>query len=59
MLPYPSDEAEEDEALLRSLVRSEEERRRLHPTAKADGSRWFSSVNIVPLEKYRKAGRRP
>jgi hypothetical protein len=59
VLPYPNDEADEDEALLRSLVRSEEERRHLHPTAKADGSRWFRSPNVVPIEKYRKLKRQP
>jgi hypothetical protein len=43
----------EDEAWLRKLTFSEEERLSL-TTAKWDGeARWFSSPNIVPMERYR------
>jgi hypothetical protein len=44
----------EDEAFLRQLIRPDEERQRLHPTTVwLSGYRWFSSPNVVPIEKYR------
>jgi hypothetical protein len=42
----------EDEAFLRSVIRSEEERRQ-YSTAPC-GARWFRSENVIPLEKYRR-----
>ena len=47
-------EAEDDEALLRSLIRPEEDRRRLHPELPwLGGYRWFRSANVIPMERYR------
>lgn len=58
MQPKQTDD-EDDEAFLRSLVRSEEDCRRLHPTVvRAGGYRWFKSSNVVPIEKYRELGGR-
>ena len=46
---------DDDEAFMRSLIRPEEERLRLHPTtAWVGGFRWFRSPNVVPLEQWRK-----
>ena len=42
----------EDEAFLRSIIRSEEERRE-YSTAPC-GVRWFRSENVIPIEKYRR-----
>ena len=42
----------EDEAFLRSVIRSEEERRQ-YSTAPC-GVRWFRSENVIPIEKYRR-----
>src|SRR6188472_2631257 len=40
---------EEDEAFLRSLIRPEEDRRRLHPELPwLGGYRWFRSANVIP-----------
>ena len=47
------DETErEDEAFLRSIIRSEEERRE-YSTAPC-GVRWFRSENVIPIERYRR-----
>ena len=47
-------EDEDDEALLRSLIRPEEDRRRLHPELPwRGGYRWFRSANVIPMERYR------
>ena len=47
---------DDDEAFMRSLIRPEEDRRRLYPTIPWDGGfRWFRSLNVVPIERYRKA----
>jgi hypothetical protein len=47
-------EADEDEAYMRSLTRCEEDRRRLHPDIEwCGGFRWFRSVNVIPLERFR------
>jgi hypothetical protein len=44
---------EDDEAFLRSLIRPEEDRRRLHPELPWRGSyRWFRSANVIPMERY-------
>jgi len=44
----------EDEVFLLRLIRPEEERRRLHPTRVwVSGYRWFSSPNVLPIERYR------
>jgi hypothetical protein len=46
---------EEDEAFLRSLVRPEEDRRLLYPTMPWTGGwRWFRSENVIPIEQWRK-----
>ena len=46
-----------EEAFMRTVVFPEEDRR-LFTTAPWDGGyRWFRSVNIVPLEKYRETKR--
>ena len=45
-------EAEDDEALLRSLIRPEEDRRR-HGTSLVGRYRWFRSANVIPMERYR------
>ena len=46
--------AEDDEAFLRSLIRPEEDRRRLHPELPwRGGYRWFRSANVIPMERYR------
>jgi hypothetical protein len=51
-------EDDEDDALMRSLVRSEEDRRRLHPSVPwSGGYRWFKSPNVIPLEKFREPTR--
>ena len=40
--------------LLRSLIRPEEDRRRLHPELPwRGGYRWFRSANVIPMERYR------
>lgn len=45
---------EDDEAFLRSLIRPEEDRRRLHPELPwRGGYRWFCSANVIPMERYR------
>jgi hypothetical protein len=45
---------EDDEAFLRSLIRPEEDRRRLHPELPWwSGYRWFRSANVIPMERYR------
>ena len=45
---------EDDEAFLRSLIRPEEDRRRLHPELPwRSGYRWFRSANVIPMERYR------
>ena len=45
----------DDEAFMRSLIRPEEDRRRLHPDRPWEGGfRWFRSPNVVPLEQWRK-----
>lgn len=45
---------DDDEAFMRSLIRPEEDRRRLHPgVAWQGGFRWFRSPNVVPLEQWR------
>jgi hypothetical protein len=50
-------EDEEDEALMRSLMRCEEDRRRLYPGIAWSGEyRWFRSLNVLPLERYRPPG---
>jgi hypothetical protein len=47
-------EVEEDEALMRSLTRCEEDRRRLYPDIAWNGGyRWFRSPNVIPLERYK------
>jgi hypothetical protein len=47
-------ETDDDELLLRRLIRCEEDRRRLAPTTPWSGSlRWFSSPNVVDLQHYR------
>jgi hypothetical protein len=44
-----------DEAFLRQLVLSEEDRLRLHPTVRwMGGFRWFRSPNVIPLEQWRR-----
>jgi hypothetical protein len=54
MLTRQTDD-EDDEAFLRSLIRPEEDRRRLHPDLPWQGGyRWFRSPNVIPIEKYRK-----
>jgi hypothetical protein len=46
--------AEDDEAFLRSLIRPEEDRRLLHPELPWQGGyRWFRSANVIPMERYR------
>jgi hypothetical protein len=53
MLTQPTDDSD-DEALLRSLVLSEEDCRRRHPeVTRVGGCRWFRSPNVIPLERYR------
>jgi hypothetical protein len=48
------DDDADDETFLRSLLRCEEDRRRLHPEVKwSGGYRWFRSANVIPMEKYR------
>ena len=43
----------EDEEM-RSLIRPEEDRRRLHPDRPWQGGfRWFRSENVIPLEQWR------
>jgi hypothetical protein len=49
-------EDQEDEAFLRTLIRCEEDRRRLHPDVVwSGGYRWFQSPNVICLEKARAA----
>lgn len=44
----------EDDAFLRQLVLSEEDRKHRYPATEwTGGFRWFRSSNIVPLEQYR------
>ena len=55
MVTLELDEAgEKDEALLRSLVPCEEDRRKhgLPPCRRGDW-RWFRSTNVVPIERRR------
>ena len=41
---------------MRSLIRPEEDRRRLYPTIPWEGGfRWFRSPHVVPIERYRQA----
>ena len=50
---------DDDEAFMRSLIRPEEDRRRLYPTIPWEGGfRWFRSPNVVPIERYRQAPKR-
>ena len=59
MLTKPTDDDNDDEAFLRSLVLSEEDCRRRHPEVTwVGGCRWFRSPNVVPLERYRESGSR-
>ena len=54
----PSNQIKDDdeEAFMRSLIRPEEDRRRLYPTVPWQGGfRWFRSPNVVPIERYRQA----
>ena len=54
MLTKPTDDDNDDEAFLRSLVLSAEDCGRRHPEVSwVGGYRWFRSPNIVPLERYR------
>jgi hypothetical protein len=47
---------DDDDAFMRSLIRPEEDRRRLYPgVAWEGGFRWFRSPNVVPLEQWRKS----
>jgi hypothetical protein len=51
---------DDDEAFMRSLIRPEEDRRRLHPgVAWEGGFRWFRSPNIVCMERYRQSPTEP
>ena len=48
------DGEDDDETLLRSLIRPEEDHRRLHPELPwRGGYRWFRSANVIPMERYR------
>jgi hypothetical protein len=54
VLTKNAEDGGDDEALLRSLVQPEEDRRRLHPELpRSGGCRWFRSANVIPMEKYR------
>jgi hypothetical protein len=51
-MDYPDED--EDEAFLRQIVLSDEDRQRQHPTTKwTGGFRWFRSNNVVRLEVCR------
>jgi hypothetical protein len=51
-------EQDDDEAFMRSLTRCDEDRRR--PGVPWNrGYRWFRSVNVIPLERYRGPGTEP
>jgi hypothetical protein len=51
---------DDDDAFMRSLIRPEEDRRRLYPgVAWEGGFRWFRSNNIVCLEHYRRSPTEP
>lgn len=50
----PPDEA--DEAFMRTIVIPEEDRQSYYTAPWTGGFRWFRSVNIIPLEKYRAPG---
>jgi hypothetical protein len=46
---------EDDDIFLRRLIMCEEDRRRLFPASTwTGGYRWFRSVNVVPIERYRR-----
>ena len=54
-----NDTDEDDDAFLRRLIVSEEDRRRLFPTTVwTGGYRWFRSPNVVCLERYRSPAER-
>jgi hypothetical protein len=56
------DDDDDDEEFMRSLIRPEEDRRRLYPdVAWQGGYRWFRSENVVPIEQWRERNeiRRP
>ena len=56
MVPSNQIKDDDDEAFMRSLIRPEEDRRRLYPTIPWEGGfRWFRSPNVVPIERYRQA----
>jgi hypothetical protein len=57
MKPTQSD-PKDDEAFLRTIVFSEEERRLFTTAPWSGGFRWFRSTNVVPLEKYREMKRK-
>ena len=45
-----------DEAFLRQLVLPEEDRLRLHPTVQwTGGFRWFRSLNVIPIERWKRS----
>lgn len=47
-------DGQDDEAFLRTLIRCEEDRRRLYPhIVWVDGYRWFKSSNVIDLERAR------
>lgn len=46
-------EDEEDEALLRTLIRPEEDRPNRTTNPRVGGFRWFRSPNVICLEKVR------
>ena len=46
--------SDEDEALLRSIVVPEEDRRLFTSAPWRGEFRWFRSSNVIPLEKYRR-----
>ena len=51
------DGEDDDETLLRSLIRPEEDHRRLHPELPwRGGYRWFRSANVIPGSELSRGG---
>ncbi len=50
---WPEQDEREDEAFLRSIIRPEEDRRKLGAAPWPGGFRWFRSHNVICLETYR------
>ena len=52
-------EDEDDDTFMRRITYCEEERRLRTSTPWSGGYRWFRSPNVVPIERYQAAKKKP